>query len=121
VLVIPGFGAFVNYNLITLSMYELMPATYQVAGYNVADIGAAVIIMLEITVGLFFMESIGITRLFPVIHFMEDKKRMISAWIYMIFLLALCSVEAGLAFNARKHGGRQSPVNPFFSGRRAGC
>jgi hypothetical protein len=98
VLVIAGFGAFVNYNLIALPMSELMPATSQVAGYNVADIGAAVIIMLEITVGLFFMESIGITRLFPVIHFMEDKKRMICAWVCMIFLLALCSVEAGLAF-----------------------
>ncbi len=98
VMVIAGFGAFVNYNLIALPMSELMPATSQVAGYNVADIGAAVIIMLEITVGLFFMESIGITRLFPVIHFMEDKKRMIWAWVCMIFLLALCGVEAGLAF-----------------------
>lgn len=95
---IAGFGAFVNYNLIALPMSELMPATSQVAGYDVADIGAAVIIMLEITVGLFFMESIGITRLFPVIHFMEDKKRMIWAWVCIIFLLALCCVEAGLAY-----------------------
>lgn len=98
VMVIAGFGAFVNYNLIALPMSELMPATSQVAGYDVADIGAAVIIMLEITVGLFFMEAIGITRLFPVIHFMEDKKRLIWAWACMIFLLALCAVEAGLAF-----------------------
>ena len=75
-----------------------MPATSQVAGYNVADIGAAVIIMLELTVGLFFMEAIGITRLFPVIHFMEDKKRMIWAVVCMTFLLALCCVEAGLAY-----------------------
>jgi len=98
VMVIAGFGAFVNYNLIALPMSELMPATSQVAGYDVADIGAAVIIMLEITVGLFFMEAIGITRLFPVIHFMEDKKRLIWAWVCMIFLLALCGVEAGLAY-----------------------
>ncbi len=98
VMVIAGFGAFVNYNLIALPMSELMPATSQVAGYNVADIGAAVIIMLEITVGLFFMEAIGITRLFPVIHFMEDKKRMIWAWVCITFLLALCGVEAGLAY-----------------------
>lgn len=98
VMVIAGFGAFVNYNLIALPMSELMPATSQVAGYNVADIGAAVIIMLEITVGLFFMEAIGITRLFPVIQFMEDKKRIICAWVCMIFLLALCGVEAGLAY-----------------------
>ena len=98
VMVIAGFGAFVNYNLIALPMSELMPATSQVAGFNVADIGAAVIIMLELTVGLFFMEAIGITRLFPVIHFMEDKKRLIWAWVCLIFLLALCCVEAGLAY-----------------------
>jgi len=98
VMAIAGFGAFVNYNLIALPMSELMPATTQVAGYNVADIGAAVIIMLEITVGLFFMEAVGITRLFPVIHFMEDRKRMIWAWICMLFLLSLCFVEAGLAY-----------------------
>ena len=54
--------------------------------------------MLELTVGLFFMEAIGITRLFPVIHFMEDKKRMIWAWVCMLFLLSLCFVEAGLAY-----------------------
>lgn len=98
VIVIAGFGAFVNYNLIALPMSELMPATSQVAGYNVADIGAAVIIMLELTVGLFFMEAIGITRLFPVIHFMEDRKRTIWAWVCILFLLALCCVEAGLAY-----------------------
>ena len=98
VMVIAGFGAFVNYNLIALPMSELMPATSQVAGYDVAEIGAAVIIMLELTVGLFFMEAIGITRLFPVIHFMEDKKRIIWAWVCILFLLALCGVEAGLAY-----------------------
>jgi hypothetical protein len=98
VMVIAGFGAFVNFNLIALPMSELMPATTLIAGYNVADIGAAVIIMLELTVGLFFIEAIGITRLFPVIHFMEDHKRIIFAWVCMIFLLALCGVEAGLAY-----------------------
>lgn len=95
---IAGFGAFVNFNLIALPMSELMPATSLVAGFNVADIGAAVIIMLEITVGLFFMEAISITRLFPVIHFMEDKQRRICAWVCMGFLLSLCCVEAGLAY-----------------------
>jgi hypothetical protein len=98
VIIIAGFGAFVNYNLIALPMSELMPATSQVAGYDVAMIAAAVIIMLELTVGLFFMEAIGITRLFPVIHFMEDTKRTIFGWVCILFLLALCCVEAGLAY-----------------------
>ncbi len=120
VMVIAGFGAFVNYNLIALPMSELMPATSQVAGYNVADIGAAVIIMLEITVGLFFMESIGITRLFPVIHYMEDKKRMIWAWVCMIFLLALCGVEAGLAFMRESMVADKALLTSFLVGGEEG-
>ncbi len=113
---IAGFGAFVNYNLIALPMSELMPATSQVAGYAVADIGAAVIIMLEITVGLFFMESIGITRLFPVIHFMEDRKRMIWAWVCITFLLALCCVEAGLAYMREIMMADKSMLTSFLVG-----
>jgi len=119
VMVIAGFGAFVNYNLIALPMSELMPATSQVAGYNVADIGAAVIIMLELTVGLFFMEAIGITRLFPVIHFMEDKKRMIWAWVCILFLLALCSVEAGLAYMRETMVADKAMLTSFLVGGEA--
>jgi hypothetical protein len=44
------------------------------------------------------MEAIGKTRLFPVIHFMEDTKRTIFGWVCILFLLALCCVEAGLAY-----------------------
>lgn len=116
VMVIAGFGAFVNYNLIALPMSELMPATSQVAGYDVADIGAAVIIMLELTVGLFFMEAIGITRLFPVIHFMEDKKRTIWAWVCILFLLALCCVEAGLAYMREIMVAEKSMLTSFLTG-----
>ena len=48
--------------------------------------------------GLFLMESLRITRLFPVIGALNDKLRVRMIWITFSFLLVLASVEAGLAF-----------------------
>lgn len=119
VVAIAGFGAFVNYNLIALPMSELMPATAQVAGMDVSEIGAAVIIMLEVVVGLFFMEAIGITHLFPVISFMEDKKRITWAWICLGFLLSLSCVEAGLAYMREEMVADKALLTSFLVGGEA--
>jgi hypothetical protein len=48
--------------------------------------------------GLFLMESLRITRLFPVIGALPDKWRVIMVWITLGLLTALASVEAGLAY-----------------------
>lgn len=48
--------------------------------------------------GLFLMESLRITRLFPVIGALNDKLRVRMIWITFGFLFVLASVEAGLAF-----------------------
>jgi hypothetical protein len=44
------------------------------------------------------MESMRITRLFPVIGALPDKTRVRMAWITFGILLSLASVEAGLAY-----------------------
>lgn len=119
VVAIAGFGAFVNYNLIALPMSELMPATAQVAGMDVSQIGAAVIIMLEVVVGLFFMEAVGITHLFPVISFMEDKKRFTWAWICLGFLISLSCVEAGLAYMREQMVADKALLTSFLVGGEA--
>src|SRR5690606_41999266 len=48
--------------------------------------------------GLFLMESLRITRLFPVIGALPNKWRVIMVWITLGLLTALASVEAGLAY-----------------------
>jgi len=48
--------------------------------------------------GLFLMESLRITRLFPVIGALPDKLRVRMIWITFTILLLLASVEAGLAY-----------------------
>ncbi|HEY4645675.1 MAG TPA: hypothetical protein VIH25_05290, partial [Steroidobacteraceae bacterium] len=79
-------------------MAEMVGGTSFIGGFRTADIAALVIIMVEISMGLFLMESLRITRLFPVIGALPDKMRVRMLWITFSILLLLASIEAGLAY-----------------------
>ena len=79
-------------------MAEMVGGTNLIGGFRTADIAALVIIMVEISMGLFLMESLRITRLFPVIGALPDKTRIRMIWITFSILFLLASVEAGLAY-----------------------
>ena len=98
VLVIAIGGAVINFNLIARPMAEMVGGTNFIGSWQVADIAALVIILVEVSMGLFLMGSLRITRLFPVIGALPDKWRVIMAWITLAPLTALASVEAGLAY-----------------------
>jgi hypothetical protein len=91
-------GAMVNFTLIARPMAEMVGGQNFIAGFKVSEISAIVIILVEVSMGLFLMESLRITRLFPVIGALNDKLRVRMIWITFGFLFALASVEAGLAF-----------------------
>ncbi len=91
-------GATINFSLIARPMAEMVGGTNLVGGFRTADIAALVIILVEISMGLFLMESLRITRLFPVIGALPDKIRVRMIWITFTILFLLASVEAGLAF-----------------------
>jgi hypothetical protein len=91
-------GAAINFSLIARPMAEMVGGTSFIGGYRTADIAALVIIMVEISMGLFLMESLRITRLFPVIGALPDKMRVRMIWITFCILLLLASIEAGLAY-----------------------
>jgi uncharacterized membrane protein YGL010W len=91
-------GAAINFSLIARPMAEMVGGTSLIGGYRTADIAALVIIMVEISMGLFLMESLRITRLFPVIGALPDKVRVRMAVITFTILFLLASVEAGLAY-----------------------
>jgi hypothetical protein len=91
-------GATINFSLIARPMAEMVGGTSLVGGFQTADIAALVIIMVEISMGLFLMESLRITRLFPVIGALPDKMRVRMIWITFTILFLLASVEAGLAY-----------------------
>jgi hypothetical protein len=98
VLAIATAGAAVNFTLIARPMAEMVGGTNFVGTFRTADIAALVIIMVEISMGLFLMESLRITRLFPVIGALSDKMRVRMMITTFAILLLMASIEAGLAY-----------------------
>lgn len=98
VLAIAIGGAMINFNLIARPMQEMVGGGSYLMGYKTADIAAMVIILVEVAMGLFLMESLRITRLFPTIGALDDKMRTRMIWASFIMLFTLASIEAGLAY-----------------------
>lgn len=93
-----GVGA-VNFQLIERPMSEMVGGGRSLLwGYQTSEIAAMVIILAEIVMGLFLMESLRVTRLFPVISSLSDKMRVRMIWFTFTILLSLATVEAGLAY-----------------------
>jgi len=91
-------GATINFSLIARPMAEMVGGTSLIGNFRTADIAALVIILVEISMGLFLMESLRITRLFPVIAALPDKTRVRMIYITFSILFLLAGVEAGLAY-----------------------
>ena len=98
VLAVATAGAAINFTLIARPMAEMVGGTSFIGAFRTADIAALVIIMVEISMGLFLMESLRITRLFPVIGALSDKMRVRMIAITFVILLMMASIEAGLAY-----------------------
>ena len=98
VLAVATAGTAVNFTLIARPMAEMVGGTNFIGAYRTADIAALVIIMVEISMGLFLMESLRITRLFPVIGALSDKMRVRMMMTTFAILLLMASIEAGLAY-----------------------
>jgi ABC-type multidrug transport system fused ATPase/permease subunit len=98
VLLIAIGGAVINFNLIALPMSEMVGGGSYIGSYRTSDIAALVIILVELAMGLYLMESLRITRLFPIIGQMDDKMRIRMIWITFTILLVLACVESALAF-----------------------
>src|SRR5205807_936074 len=82
-------GAAVNFTLIARPMAEMVGGTSFIGVLRTADIAALVIIMVEISMGLFLMESLRITRLFPVIGALSDKMRVRMMMVTFTILLLI--------------------------------
>ena len=91
-------GAFVNFKLIALPMSEMVGAgDYITASLRASEVAALVIILVEASMGLFLMESLRITHLFPRIATLNERTRRRMIWISLVLLVTLAVVEAALA------------------------
>ena len=98
VLLIAVGGALVNFKLIALPFSEMVGAgDYLTSTLRMSDVAALVIIFLEATMGLFVMETLRITHLFPLIANMNDRMRRRMLWTAIVFLFVFAGIEAALA------------------------
>jgi hypothetical protein len=98
VMVVAAGGAFINYKLIALPMSEMVGAgDYITASLRTSEVAALVIIFVEASMGLFLLEAMRITHLFPRIANLNDRMRRRIMWIALTLLVTLAGVEAALA------------------------
>jgi len=93
-------GMYVNFQLVALPMGEMVGASSYLGSSSIraSDVAALFIISVEVILGLFLMESVGVTRLFPIINLLDDHKRKAIFWIMLAFLFVFAGIEASLAY-----------------------
>ena len=90
-------GAFVNYKLIALPMSAMVGGgDYITDNLQASELAALVIILFETLMGLFLMESLRFTHLFPLSN-VNEKMRRTMMWVSLTILLVLAGFEVALA------------------------
>src|SRR5437899_4961121 len=119
VLVIAVGGALVNFKLIALPFSEMVGAgDYLTNTLRMSDVAALVIIFLETTMGLFVMETLRITHLFPIIANTSERMRRRVFLVAVVFLFIFAGIEAGLALMPDMlSADKQALVQSLASGR----
>jgi len=98
VMAVAAGGAFINFKLIALPMSEMVGAgDYLTSTLRTSEVAALVIILVEASMGVFLMEALRITHLFPRIASLNDHMRRRMMWIALVLLVTLAGVEAALA------------------------
>lgn len=91
-------GIFVNFRLIELPMSDIVGGSGTVGNFKISELAALVVILLETFLGMALMEVLRVTKLFPLIGTLDDKKRHFIAWAVFGALLTLAGVESSLAY-----------------------
>ena len=97
VMLIAFGGAYVNFKLISLPMSAMVGGgDYITESLQASEVAALVIILFETLMGLFLMESMRFTNLFPLGNITEKMRRNLM-WVSLAILLVLAGVEVALA------------------------
>ncbi len=97
VVAVAGFGGLVNFQLIARPMSELVPGGGYIFGMPISMIAALVIVLMEVAAGIFVMETLGITHLFPRLGGLSPSRRRIILVVAVTGLALLAAIEASLA------------------------
>src|SRR5882672_7908783 len=98
VMTVAAGGAFINFKLIALPMSEMVGAgDYITSSLRTSEVAALVIIFVEASMGLFLLEAMRVTHLFPRIASLNEVLRRRMLWVAFTLLVTLAGVEAALA------------------------
>lgn len=98
VLLIALLGVYVNFQLIALPMSEMVGGSSRLGPMRASDVAALVLVFFEVVLGLFVMESLQITKLFPIIGSLDDKLRKQMMVTAFVFLCIFAGIESSLAY-----------------------
>ena len=109
-------GGFINFQLIALPMSELVPAGTRISGIPVSTVAALVLVLMEITVGFFVMDMLGITSLFPRLEAQPARTRRVILAVALLGLFFLSSIEASLAVLREEIVGAENALRQSLAG-----
>ncbi|MEL7369958.1 MAG: hypothetical protein AAFN74_13650 [Myxococcota bacterium] len=119
VFVVAVAGGAINFQLIALPMAELVPSTSRITGIPVSQVAALVIVLLEVTAGVFMMEMLGVTKLFPNLQTLRSSRRRLILVIAVGGLFVLATVEASLAVLREQIVETENALNLTLAGSEA--
>ena len=91
-------GGIINFNLIAMPMSEMVGGSSYIGPFHASDVAALMLMAMEVSVGVFLMDTLRFTRLFPAIGTMEDRMRRRVFVLMLVFLTVLACIEASLGF-----------------------
>lgn len=117
ILAIAIAGAVANFGLIKGAMSEMVGANEMaIGGIRTSVVASMVIIMIELSMGLFLMELLRITHLFPGIGSMDDSMRKKLAWLAFIILTTFACLEAALGILREVKATNREAVDAAITG-----
>ncbi|BBO87701.1 hypothetical protein [Desulfosarcina ovata] len=96
VLGIFAIGVIVNFNLIALPMSEMVGANSYIGSFNTADVAGFFLVGVQVVVGIFLMDTLCITRLFPMLGGLDERQRTWFFWSLLASLIVLAGIDAAL-------------------------
>ncbi|HEV2213425.1 MAG TPA: hypothetical protein VGS99_08765 [Gammaproteobacteria bacterium] len=91
-------GGIINFNLIAMPMSEMVGGASYIGPFKASDVAALMLLAMEVSVGVFLMDALRFTHLFPAIGTMEEKNRRRVMVLMLLFLTVLACIEASLGF-----------------------
>ena len=101
-LMVAAGGALINFDLIALPLSEITGGGTTIGPFKTATVVAAVLTLVQLSLGLMLMESLGITRLFPVIGSLEKRLLTRITLFTLTLLVVFAGIESSLAL-LREH------------------